>query len=188
MAVCNGAIKNERSNPRKRMFDIANSLRLRESHISIRELLTGREKLMIGKFAIGATAAVALVFAVSTAQAKTEKYEAKLDGASESPATTSKGTGDAKLHYDEATKKLTYTITYKDLSGPAVAAHFHGPADAGANAGVELPITVGPSPIKGEATLDDAKAADLAAGKWYVNLHTAANPMGEIRGQVEAKK
>lgn len=143
---------------------------------------------MIGKYAVGATAAVALVFAVSAAQAKTEKFEAKLDGASESPATTSKGMGKAELKYDEATKKLTYTITYKGLSGDAVAAHFHGPADAGANGGVELPITVGPSPIKGEATLDDAKAADLTAGKWYVNIHTKENPMGEIRGQVEPKK
>lgn len=142
---------------------------------------------MIGKFAVGATAAVALVFAVS-AHAKTEKFEAKLDGASESPATTSKGTGKAELKYDDATKKLTYTIEYKGLSGDAVAAHFHGPADKGANGGVELPITVGPSPIKGEATLDDAKAADLAAGKWYVNIHTKENPMGEIRGQVEPKK
>ena len=143
---------------------------------------------MIGKFAVGATAAVALVFAASAVQAKTWKFTAKLDGASESPATTSKGTGKAKLTFNDATKKLTYEVDYKGLSGDAVAAHFHGPADAGANAGVELPITVGPSPIKGEATLDDAKAADLAAGKWYVNIHTAANPMGEIRGQVEPKK
>ena len=143
---------------------------------------------MFGKFAVGATAAVALLFTMSTAEAKVWKFTAKLNGASESPATTSKGTGTAKLSYDDATKKLTYTITYKGLSGDAVAAHFHGPADAGANGGVELPITVGPSPIKGEADLDDAKAADLAAGKWYVNFHTAANPMGEIRGQVMAKK
>ena len=141
---------------------------------------------MFGKFAIGATAAVALLFTVSAAEAKVWKFSAKLDGASESPATTSKGTGKATLKFDDATKKLTYTITYTGLSGDAVAAHFHGPADAGANGGVELPITVGPSPIKGEATLDDAKAADLSAGKWYVNIHTAANPMGEIRGQVEA--
>ena len=40
------------------------------------------------------------------------------------------------------------------------------------------------SPIKGEATLTDAQAADLAAGRWYFNVHTAANPPGEIRGQV----
>jgi len=142
---------------------------------------------MISKFTIGATAALALVFAVSSAEAKVWKYSAKLDGASESPATTSKGTGTAKLAYDDGTKKLTYTVTYKGLSGDAVAAHFHGPADAGANGGVELPITVGPSPIKGDATLTDAQAADLAAGKWYVNIHTAANPMGEIRGQVMGK-
>jgi hypothetical protein len=143
---------------------------------------------MFAKFTVGAAAAVALVFAASAADAKVWKFTAKLDGASESPATTSKGTGVAKLKYDDATKKLTYTITYKGLSGDAVAAHFHGPADAGANGGVELPITVGPSPIKGEATLDDAKAADLAAGKWYVNIHTAGSPAGEIRGQVEPKK
>jgi hypothetical protein len=143
---------------------------------------------MIGKFAVGATVAVALLFTMSAADAKVWKFSAKLDGASESPPTDSKGTGTAKLKYDDATKKLTYTITYKKLSGDAVAAHFHGPADAGANGGVELPITVGPSPIKGEATLDDAKAADLSAGKWYVNIHTAANPMGEIRGQVVAGK
>ena len=40
------------------------------------------------------------------------------------------------------------------------------------------------SPLKGEATLTDAQAADLAAGKWYFNVHTAANKGGEIRGQV----
>jgi CHRD domain len=143
---------------------------------------------MISKFTITATAALALVFAASSADAKTWKFHAKLNGASESPATTSKGTGMAKLSFDDASKKLTYEVDYKGLSGDAVAAHFHGPADAGANGGVELPITTGPSPIKGEATLTDAQAADLAAGKWYVNIHTAANPMGEIRGQVEAKK
>ncbi len=143
---------------------------------------------MISKFTISATAALALVFAMSSAEAKEWKFHAKLDGASESPATTSKATGKAKLDFDDATKKLTYEVDYKGLSGDAVAAHFHGPADAGANGGVELPITVGPSPIKGEATLTDAQAADLAAGKWYVNIHTAANPMGEIRGQVEGAK
>ena len=43
------------------------------------------------------------------------------------------------------------------------------------------------SPLKGEATLTDAQAADLAAGKWYFNVHTAANKGGEIRGQVMKK-
>ena len=90
---------------------------------------------------------------------------------------------------DTATKKLTYSATYKDLTGPAAAAHFHGPADAKTNAGVVVPVPAPASggmvsPLKGEATLTDAQAADLAAGKWYFNVHTAANKGGEIRGQV----
>jgi hypothetical protein len=40
------------------------------------------------------------------------------------------------------------------------------------------------SPIKGSAALSPAQVADVLAGKWYVNLHTAANPGGEVRGQV----
>jgi hypothetical protein len=40
------------------------------------------------------------------------------------------------------------------------------------------------SPVKGSATLSEAQAADLMAGKYYFNVHTAANPGGEIRGQV----
>ena len=139
------------------------------------------------KLAFVATAALAMAFAVSGAQAAAEKFSAKLDGKSESPATDSKGTGTAKLSYDAATKKLTYVVTYKGLTD-AVAAHFHGPADAGANGGVEVPITMGPSPIKGEATVTDAQAADLEAGKWYVNIHTKGTPAGEIRGQVEGAK
>jgi hypothetical protein len=70
------------------------------------------------------------------------------------------------------------------LSGAATAAHFHGPADPGKNAGVAVPITPNTSPLEGSTTLTDAQAADLQAGRWYVNVHTAANPGGEIRGQL----
>jgi len=56
-------------------------------------------------------------------------------------------------------------------------------------AGVEVPITGDlTSPITGSASVTDAQAADLRAGKWYVNVHTAANPGGEIRGQVVPAK
>jgi hypothetical protein len=50
---------------------------------------------------------------------------------------------------------------------------------------VPVPATALASPIKGEKTLTVAQAADLAAGKWYFNVHTAAHAPGEIRGQVE---
>jgi hypothetical protein len=114
-----------------------------------------------------------------------EKLKATLNGKSEVPATTSSATGSADLTYDAASKKLSWTVNYSGLSGPATAAHFHGPADSGKNAGVAVAIpNAATSPVKGEATLTDAQAADLMAGKYYINIHTAANPGGEIRGQV----
>jgi hypothetical protein len=63
-------------------------------------------------------------------------------------------------------------------------AHFHGPAEPGKNAGVAVPFKDPASGAEGSATLTDAQAADLMAGKYYINVHTAANPGGEIRGQV----
>ncbi|MDP4005128.1 CHRD domain-containing protein [Methylobacterium sp. NEAU K] len=112
-------------------------------------------------------------------------YKATLDGGSEVPATQSKATGQVTATYDPATKRLSWNGTYSGLTGPVTAAHFHGPAKAGENAGVLVPVTATSSPFSGEATLDDSKAADLEAGKIYFNVHTAANPKGEIRGQVE---
>ena len=85
---------------------------------------------------------------------------------------------------DTTTKTLTYTVTFENLTGPATAAHFHGPAAPGANAGVQVPLGNNPtSPIHGSAKLTDAQITELEAGKWYVNVHTAANPGGEIRAR-----
>jgi hypothetical protein len=114
-----------------------------------------------------------------------EKLKAVLDAKSEVPPNASTATGSADIDFDPATKKLTWKLTYSGLSGPATAAHFHGPAEVGKNASVAVPITnAGSSPVEGSATLTDAQAADMMAGKCYVNVHTAANPGGEIRGQV----
>jgi hypothetical protein len=129
-------------------------------------------------------AAAALLVAAPAAFAETQTYKATLTSAAEVPPNASKGTGTLTSTYDTATKKLTWTVTFSGLSGPATAAHFHGPAAAGANAGVVVPQKDGlTSPMKGEATLTDAQAADLQAGKWYFNIHTEANKGGEIRGQ-----
>ena len=114
-----------------------------------------------------------------------DKMKATLDGKSEVPPTTTAGKGTADIDYDPATKKLSWKVTHSGLSGPATAAHFHGPGEPGKNAGVAVAIpNAASSPVEGSATLTDAQAADLAAGKYYVNVHTAANPGGEIRGQV----
>jgi hypothetical protein len=132
----------------------------------------------------GGIAAVALL-AASAAFAQEMKMKADLTGAQEVPPVTTQGKGSAEVNFDPASKKLSWTVTYSGLSGPPTAAHFHGPAEAGKNAGVAVPIpNQANSPVTGSATLTDAQAADLQAGRYYVNIHTAANPGGEIRGQV----
>lgn len=127
--------------------------------------------------------ATALMATATAANAETINFHAMLAGA---PPVAGKGMMMGKL--DTTTKVFSYDATYSDLTGPATAAHFHGPAAPGANAPPVVPIANPASPIKGEATLTDAQIADLTAGKWYLNVHTAANRGGEIRGQVEAMK
>jgi hypothetical protein len=130
-----------------------------------------------------AALAIGTAFAF-TGPAFADKMKATLDGKSEVPPNTSAGKGTADIDYDQASKKLSWKLTYSGLSGPATAAHFHGPAEPGKNAGVAVPITNTASGSEGSATLTDAQAADLMAGKYYVNVHTEANKGGEIRGQV----
>jgi len=125
------------------------------------------------------------LLASSASHADMLNLGATLSGAAEVPPDTSAGMGQLQAEFDKATKTLRYTLRYSGLSGPVKAAHFHGPAEAGKNAGVALGINnAGESPVQGSAVLTADQAADLLAGKWYVNLHTAANPGGEVRGQV----
>lgn len=131
----------------------------------------------------------AIVFAgvmgfAAASQAATVTYKAAMTGKSEVPANTTAGTGEVTATYDTATKKLTWKGTYSGLTGPATAAHFHGPAGEGKNAGVLIPISPATSPLEGSATLTDAQAKALQDGEVYVNVHTAANKGGEIRGQL----
>jgi hypothetical protein len=128
-------------------------------------------------------AALALL-GLSPAAAETYKLSASLDAASEVPPNSTKGTGSFTGTYDTTTKKLTWTVSYSGLTGAPVAAHFHGPAGPGKDAPVEVPISVGPSPLQGSATLTPSQEKDLLDGNVYVNIHTDANPKGEIRGQV----
>jgi CHRD domain len=135
-----------------------------------------------------ALAALLGLCAISQAQMSTPNSStmtAQLSGASEVPPTTGSGSGTLQATLDKQTRVLTWSLTIAGLSGPPTAAHFHGPAMAGGNAGVASPMVVGlRSPDNGVVTLTAAQMEDLLAGKWYVNVHTAANPNGEIRGQV----
>ena len=137
------------------------------------------------RIALGALALGTLVAAATPAVAETVAYRVVLDGASEVPPNQSKGTGALDATYDTATKKLTWNVTYSGLTGDVTAAHFHGPAKPGVNAGPAVTLSGSlASPIKGEATLTGPQAADLEAGLWYLNIHTVQHQTGEIRGQL----
>ena len=130
---------------------------------------------------------VAAIACVSVgAYAKKVEIRATLRSSTEVPANDSKGHGMLRGTVDTTTDELTYHVTFEGLTGPAVAAHFHGPAMPGQNAGPQVAVKTSPlaSPIDGTATLTADQVNDLLAGKWYFNIHTAQHPGGEIRGQV----
>ncbi|MFZ4286793.1 CHRD domain-containing protein [Variovorax sp. HJSM1_2] len=112
-------------------------------------------------------------------------FSSPLSGAAEVPPVGTNGMGQIDAVLNRSTNVLRYRLTFSSLSGVATAAHFHGPAAEGVNAAVVVPIR-GPykSPVEGSATLTPAQAADLLAGRWYVNIHTALRPNGELRGQL----
>ncbi len=113
----------------------------------------------------------------------------RLWGTSQVPPVSTPGRGSVEAHLNRETRLLSWTIRFSDLSGPVTAAHFHGPAMPGENAPPVVPITDRnlSSPIQGSAVLTPEQAADFLAGKWYLNLHTAAYPDGELRGQIPAR-
>jgi len=120
------------------------------------------------------------------AVAGTVNLKADLKGASEVPAKAVSGTGKVEATLNTDTNEFSYHVVFSGLTGAPVAAHFHGPAAEGVNAKPQIAVKGDPlaSPIEGNATLTSEQAKDLLDGKWYFNVHTAANPSGEIRGEV----
>lgn len=133
---------------------------------------------MMKPSATGAAAPSANLVALST----------QLRGTNEVPPNASPAVGTVDAVFDKSTSLLRWKASYSGLSGPVTGAHFHGPAGPGANAGVVLPWqSPVASPTEGSAMLSPAQAAELLAGRWYANVHTAANPGGEIRGQMTVR-
>ena len=137
------------------------------------------------KSVLNAIAVAGAVAFVSPSMAAMINFTAEMNAASEVPPNSSKATGTVTATYDTGSKKLTWKGSYKDLTGPATAAHFHGPAPSGKNAAVMVPINPHDTTFEGSATLNDAQAKALMDGDLYANVHTAANPGGEIRGQLK---
>jgi CHRD domain len=131
--------------------------------------------------------ACASLFSLSlqTYAAEPKMVMASLDATQEVPPNDSRAQAELSGQFDPDTRTLTYQVIYTGLSGPVKMGHFHGPAPSGQNAGVTLPFTPPlDSPIAGTAVLTPEQAQALLSGQWYVNLHTAAHPSGEVRGQV----
>ena len=136
-----------------------------------------------GMLAIGLVAFVACSGAQTSTG--TASLTARLSGASEVPPTQSNAKGNLQGTLDKGSRVLTWTLAVNGLSGPPTGAYFHGPAAPGENAAAAAPITVTGQPTdNGVLTLTASQMDDLLAGRWYVNVATAANPQGEIRGQL----
>ncbi len=116
----------------------------------------------------------------------------QLSGAQEVPAKTVTATGTVDVSYDKMSKILSYTVKWEGLSGTPTGAHIHGVAARGSNAGVkhdffpQFPKTVN-GMFSNTVMVDGTqlKEDSLLLGYYYVNIHTALNPGGEIRGQIE---
>lgn len=153
-----------------------------------------QQKTMKNILSIGAVASALFAFA-ATSSATVVVYNFGLDAAQEVPTNSSPGTGLANVTLNTNTNLLTWDVSYQNLTNGLSAAHFHGPADFGFNAGVlvNMSPTTGATSgtIVGFATVTDTVRDHILDGLTYINLHTFADADpnigftgGEIRGQV----
>lgn len=117
-----------------------------------------------------------------------------MSGGQEVPAVATSAIGQIQANYSQFTKTLTYKILWAGLSGNATAAHIHGTGETGVAAGVlqtfvGFPLIASGS-YSGSLYIDGVKFREenLLAGRYYINIHTATNPGGEIRGQIKLSK
>jgi hypothetical protein len=139
-------------------------------------------------------------FALSVVtKADTIVFTATFSGSNENPPVNSSGIGTATLILNDVTGQAVLSLNFSGLSSAVAAAHFHAPADAHANAGVVNGLNFAPAftlTAGGTAgslsnytvpfTLTAQQIAGLKNGLWYINIHTANFPGGEIRGQLYA--
>lgn len=109
-------------------------------------------------------------------------HTAQLEPSQEAPPQTNDFSGVGLFSLDRPTGRLEYFIQHNVTN--ASAAHFHGPAGVGTNAGILIDFGLPTSPISGVALLSPAEVVQVLGGLWYVNVHNTAFPGGAIRGQV----
>jgi CHRD domain-containing protein len=117
-------------------------------------------------------------------------FTAVLTSGQEPPPNTnaSQAFGVALVVFNAVTGDLCFSISYDEslLTSAETDAHFHAPGQPGVNAPVVVPLPSPGSPKNGcvPTNLTEDQRLGLFQGLWYINIHTAMNPGGEIRGQV----
>ncbi|MFZ1319967.1 MAG: CHRD domain-containing protein [Ignavibacteria bacterium] len=114
-----------------------------------------------------------------------------INSSQEVPPNASLGTGTLTGTYNDVTNTLKFKVTFSGLTGNTSAAHFHGPAASGVNAGVRIGLTGFPTGVmsgnySNTFVLSASDETEMLSGLWYLNIHSSSFGGGEIRGQVNA--
>ena len=149
----------------------------------------------------GAAVAAALLFSATPSSAQVVNLVATLSGGEETPALLTGAVGTATVSVDATSEEISVTLNLFNFSTGTSAGHIHVapkgvagpvvinfPIPTQRTGDLQLTFRVGPSafapnPAIGIATMQDAIQA-IVGGNAYVNIHTSANPGGEIRGQL----
>ncbi len=115
----------------------------------------------------------------------TNDFVVTLSGSSEVPPVETTARGTATIDIDEASNTVVINVRTSGISPNPTAAHLHTNF-AGANGPVLFPLTQQPNlnNFSGTTTLTSEQITTLNNGGMYINVHSAAVPSGELRGQV----
>lgn len=150
-----------------------------------------RRPLFPSRASLAAAAlAAGLAACAQPSPTRDEMFEARLSGAQEVPAVATSGSGEAQLRFNQQAQLLHWKVSHAGLSGPVTGGHIHGPAGPDQNAPPVIPFTVNlnAATISGQLRITPEQFNQLRSGQWYVNLHTARHPQGEVRGQLRPSR
>jgi hypothetical protein len=118
------------------------------------------------------------------------QFYTDLSADEESAITDSPGKGHIEFVLERKTLKLSWKLTYANLTSPPTSVSLHGPQTPGGNAGVVVNLSPKgvTNPLEGEAIINDGILAYLMSDRLYVNLFTTKYKDGELRGQLKRRR